>query len=344
MLHKNLPPQAISVKWFLLSVLLNFSSSLFAQTERVSQYDISQWVNSRLGTCNCQVTIENMGLPTFGQVEVQMCGDVIPDEVCPQGGNKASIPFDLSNPSPQGTNISVLDPFGSLDFSLVHPGALGRGITLKVSIVCGNGSPSAFFLTKSQPVNVPFQNCNPVIPCPEVSIDYSINVPQSEVVANVSGGFGNYEYSWVLRKVGTTTIITSSGSNSVTVPCGVWNVAVTVESDCDACSYTYTQTVGITACGPKDDGGRLSQATTKKLSLYPNPAKESFILRIGSTEIVDKEIQILDTSGRLIRRVELNPMQNQVKVNTQELSNGIYLVQLRSGTSIIATEKIVVEK
>jgi len=74
----------------------------------------------------------------------------------------------------------------------------------------------------------------------------------------------------------------------------------------------------------------------KEITIYPNPAKESFLINNLSEETV---VSISDLSGRTIK--QMKSLNATLVVNTSDLNEGIYLVHIQSNTQNIFTKVIV---
>ena len=76
-------------------------------------------------------------------------------------------------------------------------------------------------------------------------------------------------------------------------------------------------------------------------SIYPNPAKESFVIK--STEaIFASKIDVLDITGKLLISKKLNKnIENTIDTNS--LSKGIYLISIETSSGAIYNTKLIVE-
>lgn len=77
-------------------------------------------------------------------------------------------------------------------------------------------------------------------------------------------------------------------------------------------------TVGLTA---------LNLPATN-LSCFPNPVKNELNLRLSSASKERMQITILDASGRCVQNSSHNISNDLIKINTQQLSEGLYFIQL----------------
>ena len=80
---------------------------------------------------------------------------------------------------------------------------------------------------------------------------------------------------------------------------------------------------------------------------YPNPASSEFMVQINSTEKMENVTLILtDLSGKIVdsRSLNLNSGSTNATFNTDELSNGTYLVSVRNLESQMKPIKIIIQK
>ena len=91
----------------------------------------------------------------------------------------------------------------------------------------------------------------------------------------------------------------------------------------------YTLTFEPSVVGIKDNNN-------KEITIFPNPAKESFTINNLTEETV---VSISDLSGRTIKQVK--SLNATLLVNTNDLNEGIYLVHIQSSTQNIFTKVIV---
>ena len=85
-------------------------------------------------------------------------------------------------------------------------------------------------------------------------------------------------------------------------------------------------------------------ALDTKIVLYPNPSSNFLNVKLSSSGKKIKHIRIIDVNGRIIN--EYAPKHtNSIKLNTNNLENGIYLIQITtSENEVLSYKKIVVAK
>ncbi len=77
-----------------------------------------------------------------------------------------------------------------------------------------------------------------------------------------------------------------------------------------------------------------------ELSVFPNPAKNNFAVNLKGVFNGQNTVAVYDATGRLV--FNENMTSNQLVVNTEKWSNGIYQVRVVGGESIIS-EKIIIQ-
>jgi hypothetical protein len=81
-------------------------------------------------------------------------------------------------------------------------------------------------------------------------------------------------------------------------------------------------------------GVSVSEVDNQKLiSLYPNPANGQVTIEwaIESTEVEETTINIYDLNGRLVRNITANSFVPSVNIETEDLDNGLYTVEVING-------------
>ncbi len=78
------------------------------------------------------------------------------------------------------------------------------------------------------------------------------------------------------------------------------------------------------------------------LKLFPNPMKDFVIMEFNNAQGRTYTLTLADQWGRLVRTVD-NIRGNQVRIDRNELANGIYFFQLQTTDQTAATGKIIIE-
>ena len=147
-------------------------------------------------------------------------------------------------------------------------------------------------------------------------------------------------FNWVLSPV-------FCQENTVTVGGNVSNSSGSV-------SYTLGQVFFINA---ESDDGAINQGIQQpftseiitgielkeiELQLYPNPTKETAILKIDREYIGLLNYTLFDETGRLIHTDKLNSSENPITLS--ELANGIYILNVQNSFQTVKSFRIIKTK
>jgi hypothetical protein len=79
-----------------------------------------------------------------------------------------------------------------------------------------------------------------------------------------------------------------------------------------------------------------------EIKIYPNPSFDVITLKYTTTE-ESNTVEISDLLGRRVYSEEIlnNGLENAVLINTRDLSNGIYLIQIKQNNKTVYTAKFV---
>jgi len=93
----------------------------------------------------------------------------------------------------------------------------------------------------------------------------------------------------------------------------------------------------------KDNTLSVDDNSFASISVYPNPTKDNLNINFGSNNNVDvsTEISIYDLQGKKVKAIARNTKIIQ-KVNTSQLSNGIYVLKINSKNGDQSTHKLVI--
>ncbi len=89
--------------------------------------------------------------------------------------------------------------------------------------------------------------------------------------------------------------------------------------------------------------GNAEVENNNEVFLFPNPAIN--ILNVRFKNPVDKKLNIIisNVQGQIVSNAVFDAVNQQLKLNTTNLSSGIYFVQIRTGKQVL-TEKVVIQK
>ncbi|RLD52975.1 MAG: hypothetical protein DRJ05_16950, partial [Bacteroidetes bacterium] len=87
------------------------------------------------------------------------------------------------------------------------------------------------------------------------------------------------------------------------------------------------------------------KAEGNSLSVYPNPAKDYFIVKYElDNNYTEAVIDIMDITGRNVNRFSIIMMRDYLVVPTMELNNGMYVVKLILNGQEVGTQKVNIHK
>ena len=185
--------------------------------------------------------------------------------------------------------------------------------TYSVIVTDDNGCVNSQSFTINQPANPLIVNGVITNASSQFASDGSIDITPT-------GGNGPYTFLW------SNNATTEDISN---ITPGVYTVMIT---DANGCSTSGTYTVSFAI-------GISTQSVSAGISLYPNPAHESFTIDAG-TGTVDK-LDVMNVLGQSVYAAE--PKASKVQVSTDSFTPGIYFVRIYSKGEMI-TKRVEVSK
>lgn len=78
----------------------------------------------------------------------------------------------------------------------------------------------------------------------------------------------------------------------------------------------------------------------KNVSIYPNPAKDHFNIKLSSAQLGKLSVEIFDAAGKLVSSDKIEPSES---ISTTHLVNGIYIVKVK-GLGLDFTSKLLIAK
>lgn len=82
--------------------------------------------------------------------------------------------------------------------------------------------------------------------------------------------------------------------------------------------------------------------TIEALHIYPNPFKQYTFLEFTNPEMKNLSLRIFDSYGRIMKSMSVVNM-GRIRIERENLSGGIYFIQLYSDSEIFSTGKLIVE-
>ena len=78
------------------------------------------------------------------------------------------------------------------------------------------------------------------------------------------------------------------------------------------------------------------------INIYPNPAHDYLNIALSESAMIVSEIRIISSSGAIMSAKEIEPGRNLITFPLN-ISSGIYIVQLISGSTTVGSKKLVVQ-
>ena len=130
---------------------------------------------------------------------------------------------------------------------------------------------------------------------------------------------------------------------------GMYNVCLTVTSTTGSgvCTSVYCDTLTMDSTGVLRSSFTVTTGnsslsvkevnTISEIKLYPNPAQMQTILDVNALNAANLSIRIIDFKGAELQRIErgMNAGANKFEINTSNLEEGMYLIQLNDGKSMV---------
>ena len=111
-------------------------------------------------------------------------------------------------------------------------------------------------------------------------------------------------------------------------------------------SYTETCTFdsGSRIGNFNDEEHGVSTVENILARLYPNPNNGSFTLAYDLKQMPEATIQLIDISGKLVYTTRIDNLNNLLKINTNDLNDGLYFIRLISNKTLLWTDKVMISK
>jgi hypothetical protein len=154
-----------------------------------------------------------------------------------------------------------------------------------------------------------------------------------EILYDVSDAFDDPEIVYEEGNSYSHKIITILSLNQTYY----WKVRAYNDGDTTQWSPTWNFTVGV-----QNVNNFLAD---NSISIYPNPAKESLTLKLNADNLSTIEVSISNLLGQLVHSEQLTfNHQDAIEViNLDKMDNGLYIIQIRTGESVLS-QKIIIDK
>ncbi|MBC7864644.1 MAG: PKD domain-containing protein [Bacteroidia bacterium] len=133
---------------------------------------------------------------------------------------------------------------------------------------------------------------------------------------------------------------------------GFYQVCLTITDSANSCTDTYCDSAGVFKMA-----GGISQiniidpasvsvketANAVSINVFPNPLTENSSITIASDKAMKVQMNIVNVMGQTIstEQVIVNSGKNNLQLKTNELSNGIYFLNIYDGNKLIKNIKLV---
>lgn len=135
----------------------------------------------------------------------------------------------------------------------------------------------------------------------------------------------------------TSTDLTE-GTNTLTVVVHDDSSMLKVDNhDMSSHVYTVTWTINYSSLGIEDI---QSERADYSISLYPNPVSSILNLKVEGANTEELKVDILSLEGKTIKKFRISNVSGE-RVNVDDLSQGIYLINFYANNALIDSKKFV---
>lgn len=113
--------------------------------------------------------------------------------------------------------------------------------------------------------------------------------------------------------------------------------------------YTLTVTDTITNCSIDsticlEDKTGIFNIEFDKIHIYPNPAKKDLFINFIGTKFSNAQITFFDISGMQRLNIDKRLTNSIIKVNTEDLNSGLYIIRVKSDRYGTLYRKLIIHK
>ncbi len=144
----------------------------------------------------------------------------------------------------------------------------------------------------------------------DLSVSSKLNSLDNKVTLNLSGG--------TIYTINLNKTVYQTRQSEITLPLSMVENTLSVSTD-KACQGVYEEKIILTS----------------ELFIYPNPiASGDLNIYLGNSNSEQVEVSLFDLNGRTVFKKKYEPINNEVQFNVDVLSKGIYLLNVRTNTSL----------
>lgn len=89
----------------------------------------------------------------------------------------------------------------------------------------------------------------------------------------------------------------------------------------------------------------LTQTISDRYRVYPNPTSDLVNIDLFDTEFTEQtKILVLDLTGRILLQSKPQAGSRSVRIETNSLNNGVYVLHVLNGEETIVAEQIIINK
>lgn len=171
---------------------------------------------------------------------------------------------------------------------------------------------------------------------PPINADFSAsplngNNPLSVQFTDASSGIPT-SWKWYFGDGDTST---QQNPSHIYIADGLYTVKLVVESNTAKDSIEKVDYINVGGIGFEDID------LDKHLRIYPNPIQQGSSLYIDYEQVKIVNIELLNIVGKVMT-TSIERSTGQIKINTSDLSSGIYILKLQSSTGDMLMRKIII--
>jgi len=178
-----------------------------------------------------------------------------------------------------------------------------------------------------------------VNPAPTITIT---STPEGSTTLLTATNNPGYTYAWSTGSTTNTALVPTPATDSV------YTVNITGTNGCGTTDTIVVDSAGaITLRGSATNAIVVEKTTTKPATnfvLYPNPSNGTVTLNYTLTPSDNGFITVYDMYGRSLFSSVLDNSDDQLKINNDQLADGVYIYRVTVNAIEVKTEKIILIK